>query len=62
MEEIKVTISSDGSIEYSVKGVKGGKCVQLTKAIDEISGQVMSREKTGEFCEVESKQQVQNKQ
>lgn len=53
MQTIKVKISKTGEIEYTVSGVKGQKCTDLTKAIDKISGQVVSREKTGEYCEVE---------
>lgn len=52
-ETIKVVISKTGEIEYEVSGVKGKKCKDLTKAIDEISGKIISTEVTGEYCQTE---------
>lgn len=52
-EQIKVKISKTGEIEYEVSGVKGKKCKDLTKAIDEISKGVISSEVTGEYCQTE---------
>lgn len=54
MEEIKVKISATGEIEYEVNGVKGKKCRDLTKAIDQIAGKVISTRVTGEFCQAET--------
>ena len=56
MEQIDVKISATGEIEYKVNGVKGKKCRDLTKAIDQISGKVLSTQVTGEFCQVEETQ------
>lgn len=53
METIKIKISKRGEIEYSVEGVKGKKCTDLTKAIDNISAGILSRDKTGEYCQLE---------
>lgn len=52
-EKIKVKISKTGEIEYEVSGVKGKKCKDLTKAIDEISGKILSSEVTGEYCQAD---------
>lgn len=53
MQEIKVKISKTCEIEYEVQGVKGKKCRDLTKAIDEIAGKIISTETTGEYCQTE---------
>ena len=54
METINIKISARGEIEYTVQGVKGGKCRDLTKVIDGIAGKVLATKNTGEFCQVES--------
>ena len=61
MEKIKVVISKTGEIEYEVSGVKGKKCKDLTKAIDEISGKVLSSEVTGEYCQVDPQERVRTR-
>lgn len=53
MEKIKVQISKTGEIAYEVSGVKGKRCKDLTKAIDEISGKILSSEVTGEYCQAD---------
>ncbi len=53
MQQIKVNISNTGEIDYSVSGVKGGKCKDLTKLIDKLAN-VVDTKVTGEFCEVET--------
>lgn len=50
-EEIKVTIDRKGGISYTVKGVKGKSCKELTKAIDAL-GTVTESKNTAEFCEL----------
>jgi len=37
MEEIKITIHADGTMDYIVSGVKGASCKELTKAIDQMT-------------------------
>lgn len=51
METINVVIAKDGSLSYTVKGVKGAGCKALTKAIDAL-GVVTDTKKTNEFCEL----------
>lgn len=51
MQEIKVVIEKDGSLSYTVKGVKGSSCKALTKAIDAL-GNVTETKNTGEYCEI----------
>lgn len=61
MEKIKVQISKTGEIEYEVSGVKGKKCKDLTKAIDDISGKVLSSEVTGEYCQADPEERVRTR-
>lgn len=56
MEQIKVIIKKDGSLEYSVSGVKGATCKDLTKFIDQL-GNVTSSDNSPEFYEVEETNQ-----
>lgn len=51
MQEIKVVIAPDGSLTYSVAGVKGKSCKDLTKAIDAL-GIVTDTKTTSEYCEL----------
>lgn len=57
-EEIKVVIAPDGSLSYTVKGVKGQSCKDLTKAIDAL-GTVTENKNTAEFCELPNVQRQQ---
>lgn len=56
MENITVVIAPDGSLSYTVKGVKGQGCKALTKAIDAL-GTVTESSKTSEYCELPNVQQ-----
>ena len=51
MEQIKVKISADGSIEYDVQGIKGKSCKDVTKFIDSLST-VTESKNTAEYCEI----------
>lgn len=55
-EEIKVVIAPDGSMSYTVRGVKGKSCRDLTKAIDAL-GVVSESKTTSEYCELPNVQQ-----
>lgn len=56
MEEIRIKINADATLEYEVKGVKGRKCKDLTKIIDAIAGAggVLESKTTHEFCQVDT--------
>lgn len=62
MEQIDVKISATGEIEYKVNGIKGKKCRDLTKAIDQISGKVLHTENTSEFCQAPQVEQERIKE
>lgn len=54
MQKINIQISKTGEIEYSVQGVTGKKCKDLTKAIDEISGKILETKLTAEYQQHET--------
>ena len=47
--EIEIDIDSAGNVSFQVKGVKGKKCMELTKEFEEALGLVTKRDKTTEF-------------
>lgn len=50
--DIEFTIPTDGSVAFKVKGMKGGKCVDVANAIRKATGFKVARvEKTGEAYE-----------
>ncbi len=51
--EIDITIDDDGNVSFEVKGVKGKKCLEITKELEEALGIVKDRRKTGEYYETE---------
>lgn len=54
-ETISVDIAADGSLSYTVKGIKGRGCKELTKAIDAL-GTVTESKTTGEYCQIGTQQ------
>ena len=52
-QEMEIMIDNTGAVTVHVNGVKGGKCVDLTKDLEEALGVVVSRDKTGEFYQIE---------
>lgn len=57
MEKIEISISATGEISYGVSGVKGAKCKDLTRFIDQL-GQVTETQTTAEYCAVETNQHL----
>lgn len=49
--ELKFHINQDGTIKLEVGGVKGAKCLDLTKSLEKELGIVLDVEKTGEYYE-----------
>ena len=47
-QEIEITILPDGAIEYTIKGVKGAACENIS-ALLEALGQIKHEERTGEY-------------
>lgn len=50
-EELEITIDATGQVNIKVVGAKGGKCLEITKPIEEALGQVKVREMSPEFYE-----------
>lgn len=52
LQEIEVVIGKDGKVELQVRGVKGLKCLELTKELEEaLGGEILSRIMTPEAME-----------
>ncbi len=49
-QEIEIQVHPDGNVEYTIKGVKGSRCGDIS-ALLELIGSVESEEKTSEFYE-----------
>ena len=51
-EQIIITFLEDGSVQMEVKGVKGPRCQELTRPLEEVlGGQVVEQTKKPEFYE-----------
>lgn len=48
-EEIEITVAPDGEVSVRVKGVKGSRCLDLTRWLEDELGTVRSRERSSEF-------------
>lgn len=52
LQEIEVTIGKDGQVQVQVRGVKGTKCLTLTKELEEaLGGDILERIMTPEAME-----------
>ena len=56
-ETIELFIHADGRVEIQVCGVKGEKCLEVTKAVEEALGGKVQRELTSEMYETESEEE-----
>jgi hypothetical protein len=51
-QDIEITISPTGEVTFTVKGVKGGSCLDETKFLEQaLGGVVTDQTKTAEFYE-----------
>lgn len=48
-EELEITIGADGKVNIKVAGAKGGKCLDITRPLEEALGEVKVREMTPEY-------------
>jgi hypothetical protein len=54
IQEIEVTIGKDGQVQIQVRGVKGMKCLELTKELEEaLGGNILARVMSAEASEEE---------
>jgi hypothetical protein len=49
-QEIEITILPDGKVEYTIKGVKGSACEEISALLEQL-GKVEQEERTGEYYE-----------
>jgi hypothetical protein len=47
--EFEITIAADGSVEVSVQGYKGKRCLEAMKIFQEVVGEMQSQKLTHEF-------------
>jgi Protein of unknown function (DUF2997) len=51
-QDIEITISPTGEVSFTVKGVKGGSCLDETKFLEQaLGGGVLDQQKTSEYYE-----------
>lgn len=53
-EELIITIDAEGDVSIRVAGVKGRKCLDLTKWLEQELGVVTDRRKTSDYYEQEA--------
>jgi hypothetical protein len=51
--EIEASITKTGEVQLKVKGVKGSKCVDLSKLLTDELGEVVEQKKTPEYYQRE---------
>ncbi len=59
LETLEFVIYPDGRVQEKVTGVVGASCAEVTAAIEEKLGRVLSQEQTSEFYSVPSYQSSQ---
>jgi hypothetical protein len=47
-QEIEISILPDGRVEYTIKGVKGSACEEISALLEQL-GKVEQEERTGEY-------------
>lgn len=59
LQEIEVTIGKDGQVQIQVRGVKGTKCLELTKELEEaLGGEILARIMSPEALEQEDQTDI----
>jgi len=54
IQEIELFIKPDGEVSFEVRGVKGKKCLDITKELEiDLGGDIIAREETPEMYEQE---------
>ena len=56
--DIDIVITQQGEVHLEVKGVKGTKCMDLTKDIEEELGIVIEQEKKSEYYQQENQTEI----
>ncbi len=54
MEKINITIGTDGAVDLQLAGFEGGKCLDVTKALETLLGnEIVERNLTSEYYTTE---------
>ncbi|MFN3335721.1 MAG: DUF2997 domain-containing protein [Caldilinea sp.] len=56
-QEIEIAILPDGRVEYTIKGVKGAACEDISALLEQL-GKVETAERTGEYYEDDTRVDV----
>lgn len=56
-QEIEISILPDGRVEYTIKGIKGSACENISALLEQL-GKVEQSTKTGEYYEQERDTQL----
>jgi hypothetical protein len=57
--EIEINIDDNGNVSFKVMGLKGKKCLAVTKELEEALGIVRSQEKTAEYYQTDTQASTQ---
>lgn len=60
--EIDIEIRRDGTVGFGVTGVKGKKCQEITKFLEETLGEILDVEYTSEYYQEEDVQEVKKEE
>lgn len=57
-QELEISISETGEVSINVQGAKGSKCLDITKELEDVIGNVTFREKKSSFYEQEESEHI----
>ena len=60
-KEIEIVITENGEVEIEIHGVKGKKCIEFSKFLEDAIGEVKERKKTSEYYEREAHLTISSK-
>ncbi len=60
-EEIEFTIQPDGSVEYTIRGIQGSSCEELSKIFESL-GVVEKSVRTADYYEKETDTHIRTRQ
>ncbi len=61
LQEIRIAIDKDGRVRVDVNGVKGMKCLDVTRALEAALGDDVEREMTPDAYEQEQELELDNR-
>ena len=59
IQEVDIFIKPNGEVAYEVRGVKGKKCLDVTKALEaDLGGEILCREETSGMHEMDVREKT----